>query len=181
MPQPPVRSFFYLLLLGVVLLTLALVVRSGMLARKNPGEPINAAMRLAMEQNQPQLTTQDSLLVEQLYPTAATFKSGLRYVVRQPGSGPTPPVGSTVVANYAGRLLDGTQFDSSYQRGVPFEFRVGTGQVIKGWDEAFLSMKKGEKRTLIIPYWLGYGERGNPPVIPPKATLIFEVELLDFK
>jgi FKBP-type peptidyl-prolyl cis-trans isomerase len=181
MPQAPVRSFFYLLLLGVILLTIALVVRSGILARRNPGEPINAAMRSALSEESPQLSTQDSLLVEQLFPTAETLKSGLRYVVRSPGSGPTPPPGATVVANYAGRLLDGTQFDSSYQRGVPFEFPVGTGRVIKGWDEAFLSMRKGEKRTLIIPYWLGYGDRGSPPEIPPRATLIFEVEMLDFK
>jgi FKBP-type peptidyl-prolyl cis-trans isomerase len=181
MPQTPVRSFFYLLLLGVMLLTLALVVRSGMLARQNPGEPINATMRAAMAENGPELTTQDSLMVERLYPTAMVLKSGLRYVVRARGSGPTPRIGDTVVANYAGRLLDGTQFDSSYARGVPFSFQVGTGNVIKGWDEAFLSMKKGEKRTLIIPYWLGYGDQGNPPDIPPKATLIFEVELLDIR
>jgi len=180
MAKAPVRSFFYLLLLGVILLTIALVVRSGILARRNPGEPINAAMRAALAEDQPELTTHDSLL-EQLYPTAETLGSGLRYVVKAPGSGPTPPPGATVVANYAGRLLDGTQFDSSYQRGVPFEFRVGTGQVIKGWDEAFLQMRKGEKRTLIIPYWLGYGERGMPPDIPPRATLIFEVELIDFR
>jgi FKBP-type peptidyl-prolyl cis-trans isomerase len=164
-----------------MLLTLALVVRSGMWARQNPGEPINATMRAAMAENGPELTTQDSLLVDRLYPTATVLKSGLRYIVRAPGSGPTPRLGDTVVANYAGRLLNGTQFDSSYARGVPFSFQVGTGQVIKGWDEAFLSMKKGEKRTLIIPYWLGYGEQGNPPDIPPKATLIFEVELVDIR
>jgi FKBP-type peptidyl-prolyl cis-trans isomerase len=181
MAQTPVRSFFYLLLLGVILLTIALVVRSGMLARRNPGEPINAAMRSALAEDQPEMTTQDALLVDQLFPTAETTKSGLRYVVRAPGSGPTPAVGATVVANYAGRFLDGTQFDSSYQRGQPIEFPVGTGGVIKGWDEALLTMRKGEKRTLIIPYWLGYGEAGRPPVIPPRATLVFEVELVDIK
>ena len=180
MPKTPVRSGFFLLLLGVILLTLALVVRSGIFARKNPGEPINSAMRESMEANGPELTTKESLLVEQLYPTAAVTASGLRYVVRRPGTGPTPLPGSLVTANYAGRLLDGTPFDSSYQRGVPFSFRVGTASVIKGWDEAFLTMKKGEKRTLIIPYWLGYGTKGAPPDIPPKATLIFEVEMMDF-
>jgi FKBP-type peptidyl-prolyl cis-trans isomerase len=101
-------------------------------------------------------------------------------VVKAHGTGPTPHIGQELVVNYAGRLLDGTQFDSSYQRGVPFVFPVGVGRVIKGWDEAFLSMRVGEKRTLIIPYWLGYGEKGNPP-IPPKATLIFEVELLEMR
>ena len=86
MPKTPVRSGFFLLLLGVILLTLALVVRSGIFARKNPGEPINSAMREAMEANGPELTTKESLLVEQLYPTAAVTASGLRYVVRRPGT-----------------------------------------------------------------------------------------------
>jgi hypothetical protein len=126
MPKPPLRSGFFLLLLGVILLTLALVVRSGIFARKYPGEPINAAMREAMDANSPELTTKESLLVEQLYPTAAVTASGLRFVVRRPGTGPTPLPGSLVTANYAGRLLDGTPFDSSYQRGVPFTFRDGT-------------------------------------------------------
>jgi FKBP-type peptidyl-prolyl cis-trans isomerase len=72
-------------------------------------------------------------------------------------------------------------FDSSYKRGEPIAFRVGTGQVIKGWDQALLQMRKGEKRTLIIPCWLAYGEKGRPPTIPAKATLIFDVELVDLK
>ncbi len=176
------RSFFYLLLLGVVLATLALVVRSGLLARKNPGRPINSAMREAMNADQPQLTGNDALLIDQTYGGARKFPSGLRYVVRAQGTGTaTPTIGSEVIAHYDGRLLDGTPFDSSYKRGVPFTFRVGTGAVIKGWDEAFLTMKKGEKRTLIIPHWLGYGDKGSPPTIPGKATLIFEVELIDWR
>lgn len=176
------RSFFYLLLLGVMLATLAIVVRSGMLARKNPGEPINSAMREAMAQTNPQYSTNDNLLVERTYPTAHKLPSGLRYLVRNPGTGSaTPGPGNEIICNYAGRLLDGTQFDSSYQRGVPFTFRLGAGQVIKGWDEAFQLMHKGERCTLIIPYWLGYGAKGNPPTIPPKATLVFEVELIDWR
>ena len=95
--------------------------------------------------------------------------------------GIAPPPGAEVIAHYEGRLLDGTSFDSSYRRGTPFVFRVGTGAVIKGWDEAFSLMKKGEKRTLIIPHWLGYGEKGSPPKIPGRATLIFEVELIDWR
>ena len=86
-----------------------------------------------------------------------------------------------VVAHYDGRLLDGSRFDSSYERGKPFEFQLGMGRVIKGWDEAFATMKKGERRTLIIPHWLGYGEKGSPPKIPGRATLIFEVELIDWR
>jgi len=114
------------------------------------------------------------------FPGAVKTKSGLRYVVTKEGTGSKPSKGVVVKAHYTGKLLDGTKFDSSVDRGKPFEFPVGAGRVIKGWDEAFLDMKKGEKRTLIIPYHLAYGERGYPGVIPPKATLIFDVELLDF-
>jgi FKBP-type peptidyl-prolyl cis-trans isomerase len=176
------RSFFYLLLLGVGLATVAFVVRSGLLARKNPGRPINSAMREAMNANNPQWTGDDAMVIAQTYPNAHKLSSGLRYVVRAPGVPPlTPQIGDEIICNYAGRLLDGTPFDSSYTRGTPLTFRVGGGSVIKGWDEAFLQMHKGEKRTLIVPYWLAYGEKGRAPNIPPKATLIFEVELIDWR
>ena len=183
MAKTPPRSFFYLMLLGTILLTIALVVRSGMLARKNPGLPINSAMREALEdEGMPQLSTADADFIAEKYGTAHRMASGLRYIVRAPGTGTAMPVaGQEVTANYDGRLLDGTPFDSSYKRGVPFTFRVGVGDVVKGWDEAFLTMKKGEKRTLIVPYWLGYGISGRPPTIPPRATLVFEVELIDFR
>ena len=176
------RSFFYLLLLGVVLATIAIVVRSGMLARKNPGEPINSAMREAMAQDNPQYSTSDALLLDRTYPDAHKLPSGLRYVIRNPGNGDaTPQAGNEIICNYAGRTIDGQEFDSSYRRGVPFTFRLGTGQVIKGWDEGFSRMHKGERCTLIVPYWLAYGIKGQPPTIPPKATLIFEVELIDWR
>jgi FKBP-type peptidyl-prolyl cis-trans isomerase len=176
------RSFFYLALLGIVLLTIALVVRSGMLARRSPGRPINSAMRQALAAEAPQFSTNDALLIAKTYGNARQSASGLRWVERAPGTGEgTPRIGGEVIAHYDGRLLDGTPFDSSYQRGTPFTFRVGIGAVIPGWDEAFLTMKKGERRTLIVPYWLGYGEKGNPQKIPPKATLVFEVELIDFR
>lgn len=175
------RSFIYLVLLGLILLTLAIVVRSGIFARKNPGEPINSAMRAALAETSPQLSTEDALEIARKYPTAYTMPSGLMYISRAPGTGTaTPRVGDTVVANYDGRLLDGTPFDSSYKTGRPLTFQVGVGKVIKGWDEALLTMKKGARRTLIIPYWLGYGEAGRAPFIPPRATLVFEVELVDF-
>lgn len=176
------RSFFILLLLGVLLATVALVTRSGILARKNPGRPINSAMREALNAQQPQLTADDEAILARMYGTAHRHPSGLRYVVRHPGTGSaSPQTGDEVICHYAGRLLDGTEFDSSYRRGAPYTFRLGTGAVIRGWDEGFLTMHKGEKRTLIIPHWLAYGEKGTRGRIGPKATLIFEVELIDWR
>jgi FKBP-type peptidyl-prolyl cis-trans isomerase len=177
----PMRSKFYIVLLGVMLLTLAIVVRSGMLASRHPEEPINSAMRASMAETSPQLSTEDATRIRKDYPTVYTTKSGLMYINRDPGSGSaTPRTGDTIVANYAGRLLDGTPFDSSYAHGAPLRVQIGVGQVITGWDEAFLTMRRGARRTLIIPYWLGYGELGRPPKIPPRATLVFDVELIDF-
>ena len=117
-------------------------------------------------------------IIKKQWPDAVTTKSGLKYVVHKKGSGKSPQFGTPVTVHYTGRLLDGTVFDSSIQRGKPAVFKIG--QVIEGWNEALLSMKKGEKRTLIVPPELGYGERGYPGVIKPNAFLIFEVELIDF-
>ncbi len=114
------------------------------------------------------------------YPNAQKTPSGLMYVQLKKGSGPSPEPGAKVKVHYSGKFKDGKVFDSSYDRGKPIEFIAGKGQVIKGWDEALLSMKKGEKRTLMIPYRLAYGANGYR-AIPPKADLIFEVELIDFK
>ncbi len=175
------RSVVYLALLGVILITIAFVVRSGWLLRDDPGRPINSAMREALDKQGNELSGSDADSIRHRYPTATRTDSGLMYLVRAPGSGATPRVGDEVIAHYDGRLLDGTPFDSSYRSGVPLTFRVGTNAVIKGWDEAFLTMKKGEKRTLIIPHWLAYGANGRPPTIPPRATLVFEVELIDFR
>ena len=113
------------------------------------------------------------------WPGAMKTDSGLWYVVTQEGAGDKPRKGQTVTAHYTGTLMDGKKFDSSRDRNEPFKFQVGAGRVIKGWDEAFIDMKKGEKRILIIPHDLAYGEAGHPPLIPPKATLVFDVELID--
>jgi peptidylprolyl isomerase len=117
--------------------------------------------------------------IKEKYPDAITTDTGLKYVVTAEGSGETPASGTMVKVHYTGKLLDGTTFDSSVDRGAPIDFPVGEGRVIKGWDEALLTMKKGEKRTLIIPSDLGYGPSGRGP-IPPNATMIFDVELIDF-
>ena len=108
-----------------------------------------------------------------------TSASGLQYLVLENGDGDKPAKGSKVSAHYTGRFLSGKIFDSSVQRGEPISFPVGVGSVIPGWDEALLDMRTGEKRLLIVPPDLGYGPRGYGGVIPPNATLIFEVELVE--
>ncbi|MCK5913329.1 MAG: FKBP-type peptidyl-prolyl cis-trans isomerase, partial [Desulfuromusa sp.] len=105
-----------------------------------------------------------------------TLESGLQYKVIKAGEGASPTAESQVQVHYSGKLLDGTEFDSSYKRGEPATFPVN--QVIAGWTEALQLMKEGDKWQVVIPSELAYAERGAPPTIPPNATLIFEVELL---
>jgi FKBP-type peptidyl-prolyl cis-trans isomerase len=112
-------------------------------------------------------------------PMIVTTPSGLKYEDVKVGDGAEAKAGDIVRVHYTGTLEDGTKFDSSVDRGVPFEFPLGAGKVIKGWDEGVAGMKVGGKRKLTIPSDLGYGPHGHPPVIPPNATLIFDVELLE--
>jgi len=105
----------------------------------------------------------------------------LKVEVLNEGQGKATENGDNVSVHYVGTLEDGTKFDSSVERGVPFEFNLGAGQVIKGWDLGVLGMKVGEKRKLTIPSILAYGDEARGAIIPPNATLIFEVELLEIK
>ena len=107
-----------------------------------------------------------------------TTPSGLKYTDTVVGTGTTAEKGKLVTVHYSGYLMDGKKFDSSVDRGQPFQFNLGAGKVIKGWDEGVAGMKVGGKRTLIIPPDLAYGPRGAGGVIPPNATLKFDVELL---
>ena len=117
--------------------------------------------------------------------TIVTTPSGLKYIDVKVGTGASPRTGQICVMHYTGWLYEdgkkGAKFDSSVDRGEPFEFPIGMGRVIRGWDEGVATMKVGGKRTLIIPPDLGYGARGAGGVIPPNATLLFDVELLAVK
>jgi len=114
-------------------------------------------------------------LTDELTETA----TGLKYIIHEEGTGAVPVAGDPVDVHYYGTLTDGTMFDNSYAKGSPISFAVGQGQVIPGWDEGLTTIKQGSKATFFIPFELAYGERGNPPVIPAKAELVFYVELLE--
>ena len=112
---------------------------------------------------------------------AITTPSGLTYVITKKGMGRQPKKGETVIVHYTGMLTNGVKFDSSHDRGEPLEFKLGTGRVIKGWDEGFSKLRVGDHAILVIPSDLAYGSRGAGGVIPPDSKLIFVVELVDVK
>lgn len=124
------------------------------------------------------LPPEDLEIVEKTWPTAKRTSTGLRTMILQDSDGPCPKKGDMVSVVYVGKLLDGTIFDQATDPEKPFTFRIGRGQVIEGWEEGMQLLKVGQRRLFIVPYELGYGTRGNPPKIPRRATLVFEVELL---
>lgn len=128
------------------------------------------------------LSPEDREFVEKKWPDAKRTYTGLRYIVLKPGDqgGPSPVPGMMVTVHYKGMLLNGTVFDQSTDAKHPLRIRLGRGELIDGWEEALQRMHKGEKWLLIVPFELGYGARGKPPLIPRQATLLFEMELADF-
>lgn len=130
-----------------------------------------SALKNEMEQPKPITIPEDAI----------TTESGLKYIDLAEGEGEAPEAGQKVAAHYTGLLMRGKKFDSSYDRNVPLEFTVGVGEMIAGFDEGVLTMKKGGKRRLFIPSELAYGNNGIPGVIPPDAMIVFEVELVDIK
>jgi peptidylprolyl isomerase len=161
-----------LVTLGIVLFFGLILVFSSIFPVGNATPTAIAAPASVTSPNSP--NPPKSMTAENLVTTA----SGLQYLDFTVGTGASPEKGQTVTVHYTGTLANGEKFDSSLDRNQPFSFKIGVGQVIKGWDEGVATMKVGGKRQLIIPPDLGYGARGAGGVIPPNATLNFEVELL---
>jgi FKBP-type peptidyl-prolyl cis-trans isomerase len=136
---------------------------------------------LAVRAQREKLPPDDLEFVEKTWPEAKKTSTGLRYIVLQPGTGESGKPGDRAAVLYVGRLLNGTEFDRNQDREHPFSFRVARGQVIEGWEQILQQMKPGEKRLVIVPPELAYGTRGQPPKIPRNATLVFEMEVLEFK
>lgn len=129
------------------------------------------------------LPMEDLEIVEKKWPEAKRTFTGLRYIILKPGdtAGPMPEKGNEVSVLYKGMLLDGTVFDQSPDADHPLTMRLGRGNLIEGWEQALQKMHKGEKWLLIVPPEMAYGARGKPPTIKRNATLVFEMELIDFK
>jgi peptidylprolyl isomerase len=169
---------FSVMVACVLLLVVAQFTGRSADAVASPQTPASTPDRVIIAQANSSTTGAAALMSDE---TIVTTPSGLRYVDIVEGTGEMPQKGQTVVVHYTGTLEDGRKFDSSRDRNQPFEFPIGAGRVIKGWDEGLSTMKVGGQRKLIIPSELGYGSRGAGGVIPPNATLIFDVELLEIK
>jgi hypothetical protein len=136
---------------------------------------------LALHAQREKLSLEDLEVVQKQWPMAKKTSTGLRYVMLVEGTGETAKSGDLVSVLYRGAVLNGRVFDENADPSHPFTFRLDRGLVIEGWDQGLQLMKRGSKMLLIIPYELGYGTRGSPPKIGRNATLVFEIEMLDFK
>lgn len=177
------RTTLYISLFGLTLLTLGLVVRSGLFLRANPGEPINAAMRRALAENAYRWPIADADKAAQLIPGAQDTPNGARYRVVSPGIGDaSPQKGQRVTLHYAASFLaNGEKIDASADHGGPYNFVLGQPNVLPGWGDVLHLMRKGEKRVVVLPYWLAYGEKGQRGKIPAKAAIVLEVDLVGFE
>ena len=171
--------------LGVIVFFVGILVVSSVVGSGQSSDAIASEINLA-----PTIAAQSPITIAENRPQeinkmsaekTVTTASGLQYIDIVEGTGVSPTKGQTVVVHYTGTLENGKKFDSSRDRNQPFSFKIGVGQVIQGWDEGVMTMKVGGQRKLTIPSNLGYGARGAGGVIPPNATLIFDVELLDVK
>lgn len=164
----------------VVLLVAQFTGGRGEAIAANLAEPAASVAETQIAQAAEDLVVEEETNTEETSPeeTLVTTDSGLQYEDIVEGTGAMPQAGQRVTVHYTGTLEDGTKFDSSRDRNRPFSFTIGVGQVIKGWDEGVATMRVGGQRKLIIPPELGYGARGAGGVIPPNATLLFDVELL---
>lgn len=163
----------YLIGLALALLVFSSVETNAQVRRRRPVARKPSVIRPTIPARKPPMVLPTS--------AATTTPSGLTFIVTEKGGGKQAVTGETVVVHYTGVLTDGTKFDSSRDRNETFEFQLGAGKVIKGWDEGIARLKVGDKAILIIPPELGYGARGAGGVIPPNATLVFFVELVDVK
>lgn len=141
---------------------------------------LSSAVVPALQAQREKLPPEDLEYVEKNWPEARKTNTGIRYMILREGMGPSPRPGDKVSVLYVGRLLDGTVFDQYQDKEKPFTFRVRRDMVIEGWEQTLQLMKKGEKRLVIIPPELAYGTRGQPPKIKRNATLVFEIELIEF-
>lgn len=135
----------------------------------------------ALRAQREKLSWEDREIVEKKWSEAKKTSTGLRYIILKEGTGDArPQPGDVATVLFQGRLLDGTVFNEALDRTRPFQSRIGRGLLIAGWEETLKHMRRGEKRLVIVPYELGYGTKGDPPRVPRRATLVFEIELLDF-
>ncbi|TVR50746.1 MAG: FKBP-type peptidyl-prolyl cis-trans isomerase [Puniceicoccaceae bacterium] len=174
-----IRSVLPALVAGAVL---ALLIFAASLSQR----AMHRMESVRPEPGTPAFNSSPNRLVErerlaELFPETLVHTAGYRYSILEPGEGRPPILGNIVAIRYTGRLLDGTVFESNLDHADPYTFRLGAGQVIPGWDKAVAEMHPGERRKLILPFRLGYGAVGRPPLIPSRAALLFDIKLVEVR